>query len=322
MGEEQYGAGSGRGCGREAMMKINGFRSRLQAGMALAAAWLACSGGPSFGAEIKIDPASPKEFPAILISGVFEDGDDKKFTALALDIDNAMVLFESPGGNLLAGLNIGRAIRLKEFATAVDAGVECASACGLAWLGGIKRYAHPDARIGFHAAYIENNGQATETGAGNALVGAYLNQLSLPQSAIVYLTSAPPHDMEWLPLQEARNYGIDLEMIGGPEPGADAAPADATASGEEIAAALAGNTVKGSMKESGAYQEFYSPDGEIKGEDFSGKWRIDGDSMCITYDGDPETCWQLKLDGGDVTWLTDGEEEGTGVIVEGNPNEF
>ncbi|WP_395684912.1 hypothetical protein [Aestuariivirga sp.] len=304
-------------------MKVDGFGGRLQAGMALAAAWLAFSGGPSLGAEITVDPASPKEFPAILISGVFEDGDDKKFTALVLDMDNAMVLFESPGGDLLAGLNIGRAIRLKEFATAVDAGVECASACGLAWLGGIKRYAHPDARIGFHAAYIENNGQATETGAGNALVGAYLNQLSLPQSAIVYLTSAPPHDMQWLPLQEARNYGIDLEIVGGPEPGADGAAAgSAISSGEEIAAALAGNTVKGSMNESGAYEEFYGPDGAVKGENFSGTWRIDGDSMCIQYEDDPESCWQVKIDGGEVTWLNDGEEQGTGVIVEGNPEGF
>ncbi|MFM8746549.1 MAG: hypothetical protein ACKOED_07785 [Aestuariivirga sp.] len=297
---------------------------RRRAWFALAGlAWLACSGGPSLAAEIKIDPASPKEFPAILISGVFEDGDDKKFTALALDVDNAIVVFESPGGNLLAGLGIGRAIRLKEFSTAVEGGAQCASACGLAWLGGIRRFAHPEAQIGFHAAYIENNGQATETGAGNALVGAYLNQLSLPQSAIVYLTSAPPHDMQWLPLQEARNYGIDLEIIGAPEPGAGGGgAASATASGEEIAAALAGNTVKGSMTESGAYEEFYAPDGAIKGEDFSGTWRIDGDSICIKYDDDPEACWEVKLDGGEVTWLDDGEEQGTGVIVEGNPNEF
>jgi hypothetical protein len=71
-------------------MKCKGFRSRSQAGMALAAAWLARSGGPSHGAQIEVDPASPKEFPTILISGVFEDGDDKKFTALALDMDKSL----------------------------------------------------------------------------------------------------------------------------------------------------------------------------------------------------------------------------------------
>lgn len=307
-------------------MKHGERPGRARPGMGLAAAaLLAGACGPSFAAEIKVDPESPKDFPAILVSGPIEDGDDKKFTALALDMDSAVVVFESPGGDLMAGLNIGRAIRLKEFFTAVDGGAECASACGLAWLGGIKRFAHPGARIGFHAAYIENNGQATETGAGNALVGAYLNQLALPQSAVVYLTSAPPHDMQWLPLLEARNYGIDLEIIGAPEPGAGGGAASATASGEEIAAALAGNTVKGSMTESGAYEEFYAPDGLVKGEDFSGTWRIDGDSMCIKYDNDDdnsETCWQVKLDGGEVTWLNDGEEQGTGVIVEGNPNEF
>jgi hypothetical protein len=234
-----------------------------------------------------------------------------------------MVLFESPGGNLLAGLNIGRAIRLKEFFTAVEGGKECASACGLAWLGGIKRFAHPDARIGFHAAYIENNGQATETGAGNALVGAYLNQLSLPQSAIVYLTSAPPHDMEWLPLQEARNYGIELEVIGAAEAGADTPDTpDTPASENDIAAVFSGNTVQGSMEASGAYEEFYDPDGTIRGDGYTGEWRADGDSMCFIYEKDPEVCWQVELDGDQVTWIRDGKEEGSGTIVEGNPKEF
>lgn len=132
---------------------------------------------------------------------------------IALEHDRAVVAFDSPGGNLLAGIGIGKAIRLKEFVTAVGEGDECASACGLAWLGGIKRLAHPKARIGFHAAYVEKEGQASESGSGNALVGAYLNQLGLPQSAIVYLTSAPPSGMQWLPLNEARSYGIDLEVF-------------------------------------------------------------------------------------------------------------
>lgn len=281
-----------------------------------AAALLACSAGPSLAAEIGIDPESPKDFPVITVKGVFEDGDDKKFTALALDLDNAMVMFDSPGGNLLAGLGIGRAIRLKEFATVVDDGVQCASACGLAWLGGMMRFAHPNAQIGFHAAYIETDGKAAESGSGNALVGAYLNQLALPQSAIVYLTQAPPHGMEWLPLAEARNYGIALEIVGAP-PGDDIAP-----EADEISAALAGNTVKGNMKASGDYEEFYAGDGTIRGDGYTGAWRVDGERMCFTYGDNPEACWDVKIDGGQLTWLKDGEEEGSGEIIEGNPNDF
>jgi hypothetical protein len=50
----------------------------------------------------------------------------------------------------------------------------------------------PNAQIGFHAAYVVRSGQATELGAANALVGAYLNKLGLPDRAVVYITEAPP----------------------------------------------------------------------------------------------------------------------------------
>ena len=48
----------------------------------------------------------------------------------------------------------------------------------------------PAARIGFHAAYVEEDGEAREDGPGNAIVGSYLTHLKLPLEAIVYITSA------------------------------------------------------------------------------------------------------------------------------------
>jgi hypothetical protein len=164
-------------------------------------------------AEIAVLPDSSGSQPVIIVDGTLEEGDEKIFRKVALPLENAVVFFNSPGGNLLAGLGIGRAIRLQEFATAVADSNLCASACGLAWLGGTQRLAGPNARIGFHAAYIQKNGEASETGAGNAVVGAYLNQLGMSQSAIVYLTSAPPEGMQWLPLAEAKRYGIELELV-------------------------------------------------------------------------------------------------------------
>jgi hypothetical protein len=169
--------------------------------------------GHSNGAEITVLPDSPKDTPMIAVTGPLLDGDDRKFTSLALGLERATVVFNSPGGSLLVGINIGKAIRLKEFFTVVGDGQECASSCGLAWLGGVRRFAFPTARIGFHAAYVERGGQATESGAGNAVVGAYLNQLGLPQSAVIYLTLAAPNEMQWLPLREAKSLGIDLEII-------------------------------------------------------------------------------------------------------------
>ena len=95
-----------------------------------------------------------------------------------------------------------------------------------------------------------------------------------------------------------------------------------TASGEQIMSAISGNTVQGSMLASGAYTEFYAADGIIKGKDYSGKWRVDGDKMCFAYGTDPESCWNVMIDADQVSWVKDGTVDGTGTIVEGNPNNF
>jgi hypothetical protein len=96
----------------------------------------------------------------------------------------------------------------------------------------------------------------------------------------------------------------------------------AMATGDQISTAISGNTVQGSMMASGVYTEFYGVDGVIKGKDYSGKWRVDADTMCFQYGEDPEACWQVKLDGDQVTWVKEGKDDGTGTIVKGNPNNF
>jgi hypothetical protein len=86
----------------------------------------------------------------------------------------------------------------------------CASACALMWLAGNPRYIGKGAHIGFHAVYIERGGKLMESGMGNALVGAYLNQLGLSHRAIAFVTSAPPEGVEWLDASKARSVGVDV----------------------------------------------------------------------------------------------------------------
>ena len=107
-----------------------------------------------------------------------------------------------------------------------------------------------------------------------------------------------------------------LAVMAGPALAQDAA------SGDAIKAAIAGNTVQGSMVASGVYTEFYAADGTIRGKDYTGAWRVVGDSMCFKYGDDPEACWAVGLADDQVTWLKDGKADGTGTIVPGNPNGF
>lgn len=97
-----------------------------------------------------------------------------------------------------------------------------------------------------------------------------------------------------------------------------AEPAD----GARIQAAIAGNTVQGAMQASGAYTEHYAADGTIRGDGYTGAWSIEGDAMCFQYGSDPKSCWQVAIDGDQVSWIRDGKVDGTGTIVPGNPNGF
>jgi hypothetical protein len=92
------------------------------------------------------------------------------------------------------------------------------------------------------------------------------------------------------------------------------------ATGDQIRAAVAGNTVVGSMAASGAYTEYYAADGAIRSADYAGRWTIEGDTMCFTYGEDPATCWGVQLSGDQVSWVVNGTVEGSGAIVAGNPN--
>jgi hypothetical protein len=86
----------------------------------------------------------------------------------------AVVLLESPGGSALAGIEIGRTIRLRNFLTWVPSGVRCASACAAAWLGGTKRLMGKSALVGFHAAYRVDQGRIAESAAANAVLALQL----------------------------------------------------------------------------------------------------------------------------------------------------
>ena len=155
-----------------------------------------------------------KEFSGgVSIKGDIVFGDDLKFRSIVRGMPKAVVFLESPGGNPIVAMAIGRIIRARSFNTQITAGT-CASACGLIWLAGKHRGIGPTGRVGFHAAY--NNVTLQEVGAANALIGAYLNELGLSDKAIYYITQAPPTDMQWLNARDANKVGIVASLDNGP----------------------------------------------------------------------------------------------------------
>ena len=98
-----------------------------------------CLSQPAGSAEFKKSPSTAGVPDVIQVVGDLALGDEKKFIDVAISSPEAVVVFHSRGGNLFAGMEIGRAIRLKGFATLVPDDMLCASACALAWLGGRVR---------------------------------------------------------------------------------------------------------------------------------------------------------------------------------------
>lgn len=152
----------------------------------------------------------------IFLTGELELGDEEIFRDRVVDVGRAIVVLHSPGGNLFAGLEIGRTLRLKGFSTWIPDGHECASACALAWLAGRVRYLSPNARLGFHAAYENSETGPRERGHPNAQIGAYLNWLDLTSRAIYCVTIAPPDSMKWLSIEDTAACGIEVEPRAGP----------------------------------------------------------------------------------------------------------
>ena len=175
----------------------------VAAGLALA--W------PAQAAEIRVGKAGGAA--AILVYGTFAYGDGERFEQLSTTLPKGTtVMFDSAGGNLLAGLKIGETMRARGFSSLVGAGSVCASSCAIAWLGGTRRYLSSGGRLGFHAA----SGDEGVSAPGNALVGAYMARLGLKQEAVYALTAASPYDIAWLDFASARTLGIAVEPYVGP----------------------------------------------------------------------------------------------------------
>jgi hypothetical protein len=133
-----------------------------------------------------IEVRSTRDRTVVTVEGELNFRDEEAFTDKVLRLKDAVVVLDSEGGDLVAGIEIGMAIRLNGFSTLVLDDTLCASACALAWLGGKTRWAAPRAKIAVHAAWMFRNGKKQETGSGNALVGAHLNTLGLTDEAIIF----------------------------------------------------------------------------------------------------------------------------------------
>lgn len=168
---------------------------------------------PSAPAAVAVGKFAGRE--RIYVGGAIVSDENEEFARRAAEARNPLVVLSGPGGNTLAAIRIGQFVRMHGWDTLVPEGESCMSACALAWLGGAHRYMGATSKIGFHASYRVEGGKAIESGVGNAVVGAYLNSLGLPERAVVYVTVSGPDEVQLLTLGDAVTLGIRVSMLGG-----------------------------------------------------------------------------------------------------------
>ena len=174
-------------------------------------AWILFATTPAPAATITVSPQTTDRPIVVMVEGPLVRMDGDEFAAKTAPLPSAFVAFSSDGGSLLAGLRIGEAIRRKKFSTIVPDGRRCASACALAWLGGVERFIGSDGRIRFHAA--SDSASDRESGITNTVVGTYLAKVGLPFEAVTYITQVAPNEMMWLNMSDVAERGIRVTLL-------------------------------------------------------------------------------------------------------------
>ena len=174
--------------------------------------------GPSPASALEVETQSSADGTNfVILSGAFEASDDLRKIEAALRADrNAIVSFNSPGGNVYKAMDVGRLIRKLNLSTAQPRFQECASACSLAFLGGVQRYADPGA-IGVHKSSFNPDIPMTAEEAvsavqqGTADVMAYISEMGADPGLLALAFSYDSNDIRYLSGSEMARFGVTTE---------------------------------------------------------------------------------------------------------------
>jgi hypothetical protein len=153
---------------------------------------------------------------AIFVSGVFEPRQDlSSFTRLARGLGDrrGIVVFDSPGGNPSKAIELGRLIRSLGLSTFQMRSVECASACALAFMGGVSRTADAGS-IGLHKSSFGDNSDLSVDDAVSSIqeqtaetIG-YLIEMGVDPSLLQLSLRYERDDMRYLSKNEMQEYRV------------------------------------------------------------------------------------------------------------------
>jgi len=115
--------------------------------------------------------------------------------------DLRLVLFNSAGGDVQSALNVGRLLRKANMMTTVGEHSLCASACVLAFLGGVNRMVL--GKVGLHRAFPSLPSSTTEEVRANRekidrQIREYLASMKIPERLLFEMNAVSPGSIRWL----------------------------------------------------------------------------------------------------------------------------
>lgn len=174
--------------------------------------------------------------PRIMAAGVIDRDTPARFAAFLNGArraggflpPTATVCFDSPGGDLQGGLELGRAIRKLGFGTclapayfrvtSLAAGTDevfardviCASACAFAFAGGVTREVEPNSKYGVHQFF----GARAPIGDSSTQItmvalAQYLEEMGVSRALLDLASLVRPQSMRWLTPEEMRQLHVD-----------------------------------------------------------------------------------------------------------------
>lgn len=158
-------------------------------------------------AEGVIEPDTPDRFISLVQSENLQPG--------------TTVVFNSPGGSLAGGIELGRLIRARRLHTAVFAAENhegsppvCASACTYAFLGGAHRTASSDALIGLHQFSSRTAGQQAFEDAQTimASLAGYVREMGGSPQIIEIASRIRPQEIQWISASRLIDLRITTSM--------------------------------------------------------------------------------------------------------------
>lgn len=150
----------------------------------------------------------------LIVSGAFEFNDNLSgFRAVVSKEQPVFVVFDSPGGNVVKAIELGRLVRALGLSTVQVRTSECASACSLAFLGGVSRAAQPGS-IGVHkSSFSDTSGLRTHDAVSavqqlTADVIGYMMEMGVDPALLQLSLSYDSDDIRYLSGSEMTKFRV------------------------------------------------------------------------------------------------------------------